>query len=75
MSTVPQGIFVIVGNDGTGKTTIVNQINQSSNFKAVERNTKETFGIDPKITDRLTFFPQWNPNYGRVLQKVFALKY
>lgn len=64
-----KGIFVIVGNDGTGKSSIANLINQSvegdSCYKAIERSGElaTSFGINPKVTDQLTFIYQWDPNY------------
>ncbi len=50
-------IFVLCGNDGTGKSTLCNLINEKkSNVLALERNSKEciTLGIDPSIIDNLT---------------------
>jgi len=51
-----QAVFVICGNDGTGKSTTVELLNSRLDGQAVaiERNSKEKFGIDPSLIDDLT---------------------
>jgi len=61
-------IFVINGIDGSGKSTLVDNINNNyGDYIALERHSKETYGIDVRLLDNMTL----ENTFGRTLEPKF----
>ncbi|QKF93872.1 phosphoribosyl-ATP pyrophosphatase [Fadolivirus algeromassiliense] len=66
-----QAIFILCGNDGTGKSTVSQLLNQTDEYIAIERSNELAgkYNINPSIVDNLTLGPPFDQRDDLVLQE------